>query len=280
VAHCFINFIGFINAKGDDMGLIGAMFGWDKSMGANNAVLASHLLENISEDLKLEITNQIILIIRSVYPRMTEEQALLDLNKASRIAQLNFVALACDNLGIPPLIKKNAWTRIKNPHAVARDIDIDKINAAIASVLMQDRVQINWPGNNVKINFTGKSHANLNKGSKNLTKLEIAENITILSNNIVSNSGVDVLCNGFFVLKNNFSVHFIENRIKILTDTVAIAEVKKTPQYSELSELIIIGKIDMPELIDHLINPLSLSIIHDFSTQSNEFDRLELGSFF
>lgn len=95
------------------MGLFGAMFGWDKSMGANNAVLASHLLENISEDLKLEITNQIILIIRSVYPRMTEEQALLDLNNALRVAQLNFVALACDNLGIPPLIKKKCMDKNK-----------------------------------------------------------------------------------------------------------------------------------------------------------------------
>ena len=136
------------------MGLISSMFGWDKSMGANNAVLASHLLDNIGENIKLEITDQILLIIKSVYPRMTDQQALLDLNNASRVAQLNFVALACDNLGILPLIKNNVWTRIKNPHQVANQVDIDRINVAIATVLVQDGVQINWPGNNVRINFT------------------------------------------------------------------------------------------------------------------------------
>lgn len=261
------------------MGLISAMFGWDKSMGANNAVLASHLLENIGEDLKLEITNQIILIIKSVYPRKTDEQALLDLNNYSRVAQLNFVALACDNLGIPPLVKKNVWTRIKNPHAVARDVDIDRINAAIASILMQDRVQINWPGNDVKINFAKKINIDLNKRPRNITRLQMAGNVAKLSDHIVSDAGVDVLCNGFFVLKNDFSVYFAENKLKIATDVLAISEVKKTPQYSELSELILIGKIDMPELIDHLISPLSLSVIHDFSMQSSEFGRLELGEF-
>ena len=262
------------------MGLISSMFGWDKSMGANNAVLASHLLDNIGEKLKLEITDQILLIIKSVYPRMTDQQALLDLNNASRVAQLNFVALACDNLGILPLIKNNVWTRIKNPHQVANQVDIDRINVAIATVLVQDGVQINWPGNNVRINFTKNLNSKTNNKFKNITKLKIAKHIATLSDHILSGSGVDVLCNGFFILKNDYSVYFAENKSNIIPDVIAIAEVKRTPQYSDLSELMLIGKIEMPELIDHIISPLSLSLVHEFSTQSSEFDKMDLGSFF
>jgi hypothetical protein len=262
------------------MGLISSMFGWDKAMGANNAVLASHLLDNVSENIKEEIVDQIILIIKSVNPRMTDEQALLDLNNAPRVAQLNFVAIACDNLGISPLIKKNVWTRIKNPYHVANQVDIDRINSAIAAVLVQDRVQINWPGNNVKINFSRKLNNKLNNNIKNITKLKIAKKIAKLSDHILSDSGVDVLCYGYFILKNDYSVFFTLNKPNITADIIAVAEVKKTPQYEDLSELILIGKIDIPELIDHIISPLSLSLVHEFSTQSSEFSKLDLGSFF
>jgi hypothetical protein len=135
------------------MGFFSSLFGWDQSMGALNAVLASHLIENSSLATNKLIAKQVIEIMRSVNTNMSDEKVIADLNKANRVVQMNFIAIACDNLGIPPKVPNNVWTRIKNPYLIGQQVDESAIEASIDAIFRQDKCRITWPGNQKQINF-------------------------------------------------------------------------------------------------------------------------------
>lgn len=135
------------------MGFFSSLFGWDKSMGALNAVLANHLIENGSATTNKLIAIQVIEIVRSVNPNMSDEMVIADLNKANRVVQMNFIAIACDNLGIPPMAPNNVWTRIQNPYLIGQQVDEHAINASIDAVSRQDKCSLTWPGNQKQIDF-------------------------------------------------------------------------------------------------------------------------------
>lgn len=134
------------------MGLFGSLIGWDQSMGANNAVLASYLLENSDSGMRKAIALQVADIIMSVQ-RTDRNSALAKLSEECRVTQMNFVAIACDNLGIPPPVANNVWSRLKNPYMIGTQVDETRIKVALGLLLKQDRARIEWPGNDSKVDF-------------------------------------------------------------------------------------------------------------------------------
>jgi hypothetical protein len=135
------------------MGFFGSLIGWDQAMGATNAVLANHLLMQANSAQLRAIASEVGRIVLSVRPSQQVEALLGELNKSDRVAQMNFVALACDNLGIEPTIRNNVWTRVKNPYLIGTQVDVSRINAALEAVEKQDKIRISWPGIEVKVNF-------------------------------------------------------------------------------------------------------------------------------
>ena len=136
------------------MSFFGSLFGWEKSMGALNAVLASHLLDKCDTDTRKLIAAEVYNIITSIRRGQPLDAVLMGLSGSSRIVQMNFVALACDNLGISPPVRNNVWTRIQNPYQLDDgQISSAHIFSAVDVIAKQDVVRIFWPGNHVKIDF-------------------------------------------------------------------------------------------------------------------------------
>lgn len=140
------------------MGFFGSLLGWDQTLGAVNAVLASHLIEKSSADERKEIAREIVRIVSSVQSGLTADQILMNLSAESRVVQTNFIALACDNLGIAPPVRNNVWTRVENPYRTASQIDATRIDAALSAVAKQDGVRLTWPGSDRRINFYSMYH--------------------------------------------------------------------------------------------------------------------------
>ncbi len=135
------------------MGFFGSLFGFDQSMGAVNAVLASHLIENLGCDERIRIAKEVVSIIARGR-QIRADLVLDDLSTQSRVTQMNFIALACDNLGIDPSVPNNVWTRVENPYQVGDQIDAERISGAIAAIAKQDGIRVSWPGEATKVNFT------------------------------------------------------------------------------------------------------------------------------
>ena len=135
------------------MGFFGSLFGWDQSMGAVNAVLGSRFADIATAQEKRQVAVEIVKIIQSVRTNQLPTIALQRLGEEMRIVQTNFIALACDNLGIACPVPGNVWTRLTNPYSVGSQIDETRIAIAVAAILKQDGVNVAWPGNSCKINF-------------------------------------------------------------------------------------------------------------------------------
>jgi len=135
------------------MGFFGSLFGWDQSMGAVNAVLGSRFADIATAQEKRQVAVAIVKIIESVRTNQLPTIALQRLGQESRIVQTNFIALACDNLGIACPVRGNVWTRMTNPYSVGSQIDETRIAIAVAAISKQDGVNVLWPGNSSKINF-------------------------------------------------------------------------------------------------------------------------------
>lgn len=134
------------------MGFFGSLVGWDQSNGAVNAVLASYLIEKTDSSTRKRIAQEVVNIIGSVQ-RRSPNLILQDISKQSRVVQMNFIALACDNLYIEPPVRNNVWSRVENPYRVGNDIDENRISAAVHAIQNQDGVCITWPGNAAKLDF-------------------------------------------------------------------------------------------------------------------------------
>jgi len=134
------------------MGFFGSLIGWDQSMGALNAVLASYLIQSADNDDRLKIAREVARVIMRERPRQTAESVLHELSKETRVIQMNFIAIACDNLGIPPPVRNNVWTRVKNPYLIGTKVNDMRISAAIDAI-ESDGVLIVWPGNNDRVRF-------------------------------------------------------------------------------------------------------------------------------
>ena len=137
------------------MGLFGLLTGWDQDKAADNAVQANHLLPRLNEQQKKEIVTHIANKISIFYGgRKPNEKILRDLSNDCRVTQLNFVALACNDLGIEPPIQDGVgWRSIRNPYAVGGHTKERDISACVRWFAKRYGVSINWPGDDVKLDF-------------------------------------------------------------------------------------------------------------------------------
>ncbi len=127
------------------MGLLGSLFGWDQSMAALNAVLAYQFITKCNQEQKALVTREVITIISSVQRNRSEQEIINQFNQELLLVQMNFVALACDNLGFSPLIPNNVWTRVKNPYVLASKISPLHIDSALEAIRKQDGYSLTWP---------------------------------------------------------------------------------------------------------------------------------------
>lgn len=135
------------------MGFFGLFLGWDQSMGAVNAVLGSHLIEKTDAGTRKKISKEVADIVMRVRQRQQLEAILDEITTKNRVVQMNFVALACDNLGIDPPVRNNVWTRVKNPYLIGSQVDATRISLAVQAIEKQDGVRVVWPGNDVRVDF-------------------------------------------------------------------------------------------------------------------------------
>jgi hypothetical protein len=138
------------------MGLIGQLTGWDQFGAQQNAVLASHLLDTTTPDLRQQIATRIVNRLSEIYHgKRSVEELLEDLNNRPRGVQMQFVALASIDLGISPNIPNHFFSsRVQNPYRAKDWVSEKEILYTVNSTKKLSGIAVNWPGNDVKIDFT------------------------------------------------------------------------------------------------------------------------------
>jgi hypothetical protein len=137
------------------MGLFGRLTGWDQMNEANNAVVASHLLETASAETRSRIAEELVRIQRTVKGSYagTLDEILDDLNEHCRSVQMNFIALGCLNLGIRPAIRGLEFHPVRNPYFADDRVTLEKIDFTIRWINKRYPAHVSWPGNSQRIDF-------------------------------------------------------------------------------------------------------------------------------
>jgi hypothetical protein len=143
------------NCMGATMGLFGKLIGWDQQKDAHNAVLANYVAETASPQLKKEIVERLIIIQQRVTGggRGDPHAILADLCDRPRIVQMNFIALACNNLGIPSGLNGLSFMDVQNPYHAQNDSSLNRIVVSLKDLSRRSGRNLNWPGNDVRIDF-------------------------------------------------------------------------------------------------------------------------------
>lgn len=136
------------------MGFIGLITGFDQDKAATNAVLASHLLPGLDKQQKKNIATLIAEQILNSRYRGTADDVLRELNNNCRVTQMNFIAMACNDLGVkPPIDDGVGWRHVSNPYSVGGHTKERDISAVVRWFARKNGVSINWPGDDVKVDF-------------------------------------------------------------------------------------------------------------------------------
>jgi hypothetical protein len=137
------------------MGFLGRITGWDQQKDAHNAVLASHFTETASAELRREIVKRIVLIQQQMRAAGAGDPHAIvaDLSNRSRIVQMNFIALACNSMGIPPGLNGLQFQGVKNPYRAENESSLNRIGVALDDLSRRSGRQLNWPGNHVRVDF-------------------------------------------------------------------------------------------------------------------------------
>ncbi|KAA6185289.1 hypothetical protein F2Q65_09320 [Thiohalocapsa marina] len=136
------------------MGVFGTLFGFDQTMGAQNAILAETVLAKAPARERQRLAREVVKIMQSVRP-ISAETALEELDEAPVVAQLNFVALACDRLGVEPPLPRFVWTRVNNPFLVADQVTERHLSSALKVISGKARAgQLAWQGHEKHYDFT------------------------------------------------------------------------------------------------------------------------------
>lgn len=146
------------------MGLLGRLTGWDQFGAQQNAVLATHLLDTAPAELRRQIATRVVNHMIEIYcGGSTAEEVLDKLNSLPRGVQMQFIADACIDLGIPPNIKNHTFNYVKNPFRTRDWVSDKEIGYTVLSTkrliaahpeLYAASGTIGWPGNDVKVDFT------------------------------------------------------------------------------------------------------------------------------
>lgn len=140
------------------MGLIGLLTGWDQNKAAINSVLATHAASKLDLQQKRDVARLIAKHILDSRNRGTAEAVLQELNNECRVIQMNFIALACNELGIAPKLSSTSWLPIRNPYSVGTHTKEEDISASVKWFESRTGVRINWPGDEVKEDFLAWYH--------------------------------------------------------------------------------------------------------------------------
>lgn len=137
------------------MGFLGRITGWDQQKDAHNAVLASHVAETASPELRREIVKRLVLIQQQMRAAGAGDlhAIVADLSNQPRIVQMNFIALACNSMGISPGLSGLHFQSVENPYRAESEGSLNRIGVALDDLSRRSGRQLNWPGNHVKVDF-------------------------------------------------------------------------------------------------------------------------------
>lgn len=137
------------------MGFLGRMTGWDRQRDAHNAVLADHLAKVASPELKKAIAERLVVVQQQALGggRGSPELLLRDLSDRPRIVQMNFIALACNSMGILPGLPGQSFVAVENPYRADNDSSLARIGVALDDLSRRSGQRLNWPGNHERIDF-------------------------------------------------------------------------------------------------------------------------------
>lgn len=98
------------------MGILSRLFGMPSFDGASNALLVELTLPTLTAAQRAQLKVRVVEAFRARgVSGMPAEAALVDLNQATRIAQLNLLSLAMKELGYKPPLKREAWHKVQDP---------------------------------------------------------------------------------------------------------------------------------------------------------------------
>jgi hypothetical protein len=85
---------------------------------------------------------------------VTDPRGILsDLSDQPRIVQMSFIALACNSLGIPPGVRGVSFANVENPYLADDVRSVSRISVAMTDLSRRAGKPLDWPGNDVKVNF-------------------------------------------------------------------------------------------------------------------------------
>ena len=100
------------------MGFLGRLFGIPSFAGSTNALLVELTLPTLTDPQRAELKVRAIQFLQNIgSPGMSPETALADLNQASRMTQLNVLALAMKELGYKPSLSSERLRKVRDPFA-------------------------------------------------------------------------------------------------------------------------------------------------------------------
>lgn len=138
------------------MGFLGRLTGWDQQSDAHNVVIASHFVDSATPAMKRQIALRIIEIQQEIKGRYvgSVDQILSDLNSQPRSVQMNFVALACNSLGIQPMIRGIQFNHVTNPYLAKGQDTLERIDFAVRYINDRYSAKVAWPGESQRENFS------------------------------------------------------------------------------------------------------------------------------
>lgn len=100
------------------MGLFGRILGIPSFAGSTNALLVELTLPTLTDPQRAELKVRVLEVFRKVSAsEVSAEAILVDLNQASRMTQLNLLALAMKELGYKPSLSSERLRAVKDPFA-------------------------------------------------------------------------------------------------------------------------------------------------------------------
>ncbi|MDH5669836.1 MAG: hypothetical protein OEY86_17695 [Nitrospira sp.] len=100
------------------MGFFSRLFGMPSFAGSTNVLLVELTLPELSDAQRAELKTRVLEFLQNTGPLGTSlETALVRLNEASRMTQLNLLAIAMKELGYKPVLSTERFRKIKDPFA-------------------------------------------------------------------------------------------------------------------------------------------------------------------
>jgi hypothetical protein len=100
------------------MGFFSKLFGMPSFAGSTNALLVELTLPTFTDSQRAELKTRVIEFLQNIGSLgLSSETALANLNQASRITQLNLLAIAMKELGFKPALTTERLRKIRDPFA-------------------------------------------------------------------------------------------------------------------------------------------------------------------